>query len=153
LNIFENFTPDVRTRLTFFSTLDIQIVASTNAAPRKADIQHLLNYIDILYPNGIPINLEKGRDEDGIPYYKDEMYRFYQLTAAWAQDVKYDVKTTYRMSQDPEKIAKANWNEIRQMFTCINSSGRFSYYTTYVHAITHGYIRLILLRMKELTEL
>jgi hypothetical protein len=136
-----------------FSTVDIQIVPSTNAAPRKADIQHLLNYIDILYPNGRPIDLETGRDEYGIPYYKDEMYSFYNLAGAWAQDVAFDVKTTYTMSQDSEKIAKANWNEIRQMFTCLHRSGRFSYYTTYAGAITHGYIRLILLRMKELTEL
>ncbi|CAF0736360.1 unnamed protein product [Adineta steineri] len=121
--------------------------------PCKADIQHLLNYIDILYPNGEPINLETGVDENGIPFYRDEMYHFYGLVGTWAENYDYDLIPTYRMSQNPEYIAKANWTEIKQMLTCIRSSGKFSSYTTYAHAITAGYIRLILLRMKELVEL
>ncbi|CAF1465618.1 unnamed protein product [Adineta steineri] len=133
-------------------------LTSTNELPLspqfcKADIQHLLNYIDILYPNGEPINLETGRDENGIPFYRDEMYHFYGLAGTWAENYDYDLIPTYRMSQNPEYIAKATWTEIKQMLTCLCSSGKFSSYTTYAHAITAGYIRLILLRMKELVEL
>ncbi|CAF1504766.1 unnamed protein product [Adineta ricciae] len=132
-------------------------IVSQFARPQGAsivDIQRLLNQLDILCPNGKPINLVARVDGCNIPTYITELFHFYGLTVSWINDYDQSFKmlTMFQMAQNPEQIAKANWEQIKQMFIAINWSGRFSYYTTWALAIERGYIRLILLRMKELAE-
>ena len=46
--------------------------------PTQDTIEKLLRYLDILYPNGEPINPRQG-DDDGYPVYKGEVDDFYRL--------------------------------------------------------------------------
>jgi hypothetical protein len=48
----------------------------------KDYIQNLLNYLDILYPNGEPIDPLKECDPHGYPIYKAEVNSFMQLAEA-----------------------------------------------------------------------
>ena len=127
------------------------MTSSMDGAPSKDDIQSLLNYLDILYPNGESIDPVQERDRDNIPTYKTEANLFFQLVGLCAQTRKYDAVTAYLMSQDPEKVATANWKEIRQMLTCMVRSDRVSFYAQ-ADAIQSGRIRQILLRIKKLAE-
>jgi hypothetical protein len=55
------------------------------------------------------------------------------------------------MMQNHEKVATANWKEIRQMLSCISRAERLLIFH-YTSKIKFGDIRRILLRMKELAE-
>jgi hypothetical protein len=78
---------------------------------------------------------------------------FFKLIGIWSFDYKlnYDLVTTLKMSENPEKIATANWKQIRDMLMCISRTERLSEYTR-SRAIKSGRIRLLLLRMKELAK-
>jgi hypothetical protein len=111
----------------------------------------LLNYLDILYPNGEPIDAIKERDSNGYATYKTEVTKFIQLVETWAHDDDFHTVTLYRMTGNPEKVATANWKEIRQMLSSISRAERLSHFN-YGAKIQCGDIRRILLRMKELAE-
>ena len=58
---------------------------------------------------------------------------------------------TSNMFWRADKIARANWTEIKRMLNCLSGAERLSYYNN-AHAIESGRIKWILLRLKELVE-
>jgi len=82
--------------------------------------------VDILYPNGEPINTVTNIVRNAEPpVYKDEVKRFFDIVDAYAQDCNYEVlPTTYQMIWDADKIAKANWSQIKQMLICLSGAER-----------------------------
>ena len=119
----------------------------TNYEPNRDEIQTVLSYLDILYPNGEPINPVALVDEDRYPTYKPEVNKFFDLVSLWC--LEYDSVYTYQMTCDPQKVATANWKEIKQMLTCLARAERLSIYNN-ARAIESGRVRQILLRMKQL---
>ena len=127
------------------------MASSANVVPNKYYVQNVLDYLNILYPNGEPIDPVEKYDSEGYVIYKTEVLRFMQLILVWAQDNNYDMTTTDRMTYDLEKIATANWKEIRQMLSYMLRVERLSSFT-YSSAIKSGRMQQILLRMKKLAE-
>jgi hypothetical protein len=122
-----------------------------NDTPSKDVAQQLLKYLDILYPNGVPINTVTNADRNTVPDYKAEVTMFFETVGIYAADYNYDRLATYKMTYDANKIATANWTEIKQMLTCLARSERVSHYNN-AQAIESGRIQRILLRLKELVE-
>jgi len=83
------------------------------------------------------------------PIYKNEVIQFFRLVDTYAQNFNYEIVPTYQMTKDPEQISRANWTEIKQMLTSISRAERWSVYSI-AHAIEHGCIKWILLRLKQL---
>lgn len=117
----------------------------------KNSAQELLKYLDILYPNGVSINTVTNVERNTAPEYKDEVKMFFRAVENYATDYNYDPVTTYKLTYDANKIATANWTEIKQMLTCLARAERLSLYNN-AYAIEHGRIQWILLRLKQLVE-
>jgi len=125
--------------------------SSANDIPEDAARQ-LLQYLDILYPNGVAINTVFNTVRNTSPAYKPEVSTFFEdVVGKYAQDFTYDSHLTSIMSWSPDKIAKANWTQIKQMLTYIARAERLSLYQ-YALAIEKNRIKWILLRLKELVE-
>jgi hypothetical protein len=122
-----------------------------NDMPSKDVAQQLLKYLDILYPNGVPINTVTNAERNTVPDYKDEVRMFFQIVNTYASDHNYNMLVTYKMAHDDNKIATANWTEIKQMLTCLSRAERVSHYNN-ARAIESGRIQRILLRLKKLVE-
>jgi hypothetical protein len=69
----------------------------------------LLQYLDILYPNGEPIKTITNIAQNSRPKYKEEVTQFFDIVSTYMQYCRYDEWPTYKMTFDPEKIAKASW--------------------------------------------
>lgn len=130
---------------------DFSITNLDDEMPPKDVAQQLLQYLDTLYPNGQPINTITNIVRNAPPVYKDEVKEFFRIVDKYAEDLNYDVLPTYQMTHDPDKIAKANWTQIKQMLTSLSRAERLSYYNN-AYAIEHGRITWILLRLKQLVE-
>lgn len=122
-----------------------------NEMPPKDVAEQLLQYLDILYPNGVSIETETNTGHNGYPEYKSEVMMFYGIVDKHAQDYDYDPSITHSMACDPDKIAAANWTQIKQMLTCILGAERISEGAN-GYAIESGRIKWILLRLKKLVE-
>jgi hypothetical protein len=128
------------------------MASSTDGIPSKDYVQNVLNHLQILYPNGEPIDPAKKYDSQGFPTYKTEVTEFMNLISVWANDFTYDMATTARMIYNSEKIATATWKEIRHMLSYMLAAERWTAFT-YGATIRSGHLRQILLRMKKLAEL
>jgi hypothetical protein len=120
-----------------------------NDMPSQDAAQQLLQYLDILYPDGQSINTVTNVERNTPPDYKGEVTTFFQVVEMYASDYNYDVFATYKMTLDDSKIATANWTQIKQMLTCLLRAERLSHYNN-AYAIESGRIQRILLRLKEL---
>ena len=121
-------------------------------ASLNKDVAHqLLKYLDILYPNGVSINTVTNVDRNTAPRYKKEVLIFFNIVGIYAADYNYDVLETYKTAHDDDKIATADWTEIKQMLTCLSRAERISYYTN-ARSIESARIHRILLRLEELVE-
>jgi hypothetical protein len=122
-----------------------------NDTPSKDVAQQMLKYLDILYPNGVPINTVTNGERNTVPNCKDEVTMFFHIVDTYVADYNYDTLATYKMTYDANKIATANWTEIKQMLTCLSRAERVSHYNN-AHVIESGRIQWILLRLKELVQ-
>ena len=108
--------------------------------------------MDIFYPHGISINPVFNTERNTAPEYKPEVHFFFEnIVGEHAEDLNYDLSTTYRMTYDAQMIEKANWTQIKQMLTCIARAERLSMYQ-YAHAIEKNHIKWILNRLKQLIQ-
>ncbi len=136
----------------FLFIVDSSKASSRNEMPPKDAAQQLLQYLDIFYPNGVSINTVFNIERNTAPEYKPEVNMFFEtVIGTYAEDCNYKTLETYKMTLDANKIATANWTEIKQMLTCLAGAERISYYN-HAHAIESGRIKWILLRLKQLVE-
>ncbi len=135
----------------FLFIADASITTLADEKPPKDVAQQLLQYLDTLYPNGEPINTVTNIVRNAPPVYKDEVKQFFRIVDMYAQDLNYEVLPTYQMTYNPDKIAKANWTQIKQMLTSLSRAERLSEYNN-AYAIEYGRVKWILLRLKELVE-
>ncbi|CAF1255829.1 unnamed protein product [Adineta steineri] len=122
-----------------------------NDTPSKDAAQNLLKYLDILYPNGVSINTVTHADRNRYPTYKEEVTMFFGMVSTYATDYEYNLLKTFKITYDTNKIATANWTEIKQMLSSVSRAERLSDYN-HARAIEDGRIQRILLRLKQLVE-
>ena len=137
--------------VSFLSIADFSMTSVENGVPSKEAAEQLLNYLDILYPGGVAINTVTNAERNIPPDYKGEVTMFFQIVDTHASDYNYDPFATYKMTLDDNKIATANWTQIKQMLTCLLRAERISHYNN-AYAIETGRIQRILLRLKEIVE-
>ena len=122
----------------------------TDQVPTQDTIEKLLRYLDILYPNGEPINPRQG-DDDGYPVYKGEVDDFYRLVEEDWFNPQDSMKKGYELCTHRDLIQSASWSDVKATFTfCLRKERFFS--GEQGRAISVGIIKLLLLRVKELAH-
>jgi len=119
--------------------------------PSRECVAQLLAYLDILYPGGKAIDPIKSLDENGYPFYKDEVYRFFALVGQHGILRHSSVAEGNAIYTNRDKIRNATWKDLGAMFYFCSVRQRFSQ-AGYEHAISSGIVQLALHRMKELSE-
>lgn len=129
-----------------------------SSTPTISDFDELIGYLSQLYTNDLkPISLWHDSDQmdaatiifDPIEYDKVVKQFFHAAAKECWCDYNYDPGSVGKMIRDPQKIAHATLLEIKSMLTWCVRGERFSE-GHWAGVIEDGYIRNILLRLREL---
>ena len=134
------------------SIIDFSIfTAADNEKPPKHVAEQLLKYLNILYPKDKPINPVKSTPPYSSCVYKDEVNEFFRIVDIYTKDTIYDRGRIFHLKYNHEKIAKANWKQIKQMLALLSSHVKFASFND-PSGIESCHVKMILLRIKELVE-
>ncbi|CAF1172889.1 unnamed protein product [Adineta ricciae] len=118
--------------------------------PSAKQVDKLLQYLDILYPGGKPIQPVID-PSPGTCIYKDEVNTFCQtISDDWFWR-GFTAKAAAEYCNNPDKLQTATWKDIKCVLTFFIFKERFcnGYQGA---AIEDGFIRTLLLRVKELAK-
>lgn len=115
--------------------------------PNREEIERVVSYLDVLYPNGQTINPFVSTDGDTSTTYKPEVIKFFELIADWCYNLDFGYMSQFM--SDPSKIATANFETLKQLLVLFTRQERNGPHG-YSRAIEYGHVKRILLRMKEL---
>jgi len=126
--------------------------------PTVADFDKLLGYLPLLYADGLkPIHRWGGgsKTDGGVfampcPVYEEIVVQFFEAVAGecWT-DYEYISKRIGKVIRDPQRVARATLEEIKTMLTWCVRGERFCD-GHWGNVIEEGYVRNVLLRLREL---
>lgn len=118
--------------------------------PSEDEIQFMLKYLDIFYPNGEAIDPRLPTEQVDYPAYKPEVNEFFEfISERFVEDY---VPGTTKLFSNPAMIANADWKSIKHMLIYFTRAERNSP-SCYHMAFERGYLKEILLRIRELARM
>lgn len=123
-----------------------------NQIPSQESVAELLPYLDIFYPHGKAIDPVKHSNQWICPTYSNHVSRFFRLVGKNWITRQGVLEKGNDLFSNKEKIHNATWNDLKCLLTYCIRMNRFSD-SAFDDAISQGIIQLVLLRMKQLSQI